>query len=159
MQKRQRQRKEKKGCFSRWKHKVKDRLNKSEVEDVKKYGDVRRSLAVSAILMAVLFLLPLAVVTPMTALPPEQPETVVEPQPFVSGLRDGERLLRVLIGEEVVEMDLGTYLVGVLRAEMPASFAAEALKAQSVAARTYTLYHMRNTSAHEKEFPPRFLKA
>ena len=35
-------------------------------------------------------------------------------------------------------MDLGTYLVGVVRAEMPASFELEALKAQAVAARTYT---------------------
>lgn len=36
------------------------------------------------------------------------------------------------------EMDLDTYLVGVVLAEMPASFEAEALKAQAVAARTYT---------------------
>ena len=34
------------------------------------------------------------------------------------------------------------YLVGVLRAEMPASFELEALKAQAIAARTYTLYKM-----------------
>ncbi len=36
------------------------------------------------------------------------------------------------------EMDLDTYLVGVVLAEMPASFEQEALKAQSVVARTYT---------------------
>lgn len=35
---------------------------------------------------------------------------------------------------------MGEYLTGVLRAEMPASFEEEALKAQAVAARTYTLY-------------------
>ena len=35
-------------------------------------------------------------------------------------------------------MDLDTYLTGVLLAEMPAEFQEEALKAQSVAARTYT---------------------
>lgn len=34
------------------------------------------------------------------------------------------------------------YLLGVLRAEMPASFELEALKAQAVAARTYTLHKM-----------------
>lgn len=39
---------------------------------------------------------------------------------------------------EVEEMDLDTYLVGVVLAEMPAWFEPEALKAQSVAARTYT---------------------
>lgn len=36
------------------------------------------------------------------------------------------------------EMDMDTYLVGVVLAEMPAYFETEALKAQSVVARTYT---------------------
>ena len=45
----------------------------------------------------------------------------------------------VLNGERYVEMDLEEYLLGVLLAEMPASFDAEALKAQAVAARTFTL--------------------
>ena len=40
---------------------------------------------------------------------------------------------------DVVEMDMDTYLVGVVLAEMPASFEPEALKAQAVVARTYTL--------------------
>lgn len=39
---------------------------------------------------------------------------------------------------EVVNGDLDTYLVGVVLAEMPASFEMEALKAQAVVARTYT---------------------
>ncbi len=65
--------------------------------------------------------------------------------PFVpTGERDGALMLRVLIGGEVLEMDMGTYLVGVVRSEMPASFESEALKAQAVAARTYTLYKMEN---------------
>ena len=37
----------------------------------------------------------------------------------------------------VTETDMYAYLVGVILAEMPADFAVEALKAQSVAARTY----------------------
>lgn len=40
---------------------------------------------------------------------------------------------------EVKIMPLETYLVGVVAGEMPASFEKEALKAQAVAARTYTL--------------------
>ena len=40
------------------------------------------------------------------------------------------------------------YLVGVVAAEMPASFHEEALKAQAVAARTYTYYKMLNGSNH-----------
>lgn len=41
-------------------------------------------------------------------------------------------------GEAVTPLGLEEYLVGVVLAEMPASFAPEALKAQAVAARTYT---------------------
>jgi stage II sporulation protein D len=41
--------------------------------------------------------------------------------------------------DRVVLMDLEEYVAGVVLAEMPASFALEALKAQAVAARTYTL--------------------
>lgn len=40
---------------------------------------------------------------------------------------------------ELVKMELEEYLRGVLAAEMPASYHMEALKAQAVAARTYTL--------------------
>ena len=54
----------------------------------------------------------------------------------------------MLDGEEVLEMDLGTYLTGVVRAEMPASFEPEALKAQAVAARTYTLYKLQSGGNH-----------
>ena len=55
---------------------------------------------------------------------------------------DAERKLRVLYGGTVEEMPMDEYLLGVLRAEMPASFEPEALKAQAVAARTYTLHKM-----------------
>ena len=52
---------------------------------------------------------------------------------------DSSHVLKVLIGNTVQEMDMEVYLRGVLRAEMPASFELEALKAQAVAARTYTV--------------------
>ena len=45
--------------------------------------------------------------------------------------------------QEVVSIDLEEYLVGVVMAEMPASFGMEALKAQAVAARTYALHRSR----------------
>ena len=48
--------------------------------------------------------------------------------------------IKVLSGDgSVQEMELETYLVGVVLAEMPATFEVEALKAQAVVARTYTL--------------------
>lgn len=49
----------------------------------------------------------------------------------------------------VEEIDLDTYLYGVVASEMPASFDIEALKAQAVVARTYTIYQIRNGSKHE----------
>ena len=47
---------------------------------------------------------------------------------------------------EVVVMDQFEYLVGVVAAEMPATFQLEALKAQAVAARSYSAYKMENFS-------------
>lgn len=48
----------------------------------------------------------------------------------------------------VTEGDMDDYLVGVLLAEIPASFEAEALKAQAVAARTYACKAMRTGGKH-----------
>ncbi len=45
---------------------------------------------------------------------------------------------------EIEEIDLDEYLYGVVSAEMPASFEEEALKAQAVVARTYTIYKIVN---------------
>ena len=45
---------------------------------------------------------------------------------------------------EVEEVPIDTYLVNVVSAEMPADFEIEALKAQSVVARTYTIYKIQN---------------
>lgn len=49
--------------------------------------------------------------------------------------------LPVLTGNTVVTMELDTYLVGVVLGEMPAYFEEDALMAQTVVARTYTLFH------------------
>lgn len=46
----------------------------------------------------------------------------------------------VLIDGEVVQMELESYVLGVVLAEVPSSFEMEALKAQAVAARTAALY-------------------
>ena len=50
---------------------------------------------------------------------------------------------------EVEEIELDKYLLGVVSSEMPADFEEEALKAQAVVARTYTLYKIMNGSKHE----------
>lgn len=53
---------------------------------------------------------------------------------------DGAETVTVLMGDTPTEMTLQDYLCCVVRAEMPASFEMEALKAQAVAARTFTRY-------------------
>lgn len=117
---------------------------------MRRRNQVRQSVAVSAALLAALFILPLLVVVPFrTALfGRETPMDETEGAPFVSGRMDGEFALKVLDGDTVLEMDLGEYLLGVVRAEMPASFQPEALKAQAVAARTYTLYKLQTGGNH-----------
>ena len=53
------------------------------------------------------------------------------------------KLLHTKTGE-VEEVPIDTYLVNVVSAEMPADFEIEALKAQAVVARTYTIYKIQN---------------
>ena len=70
--------------------------------------------------------------------PLQEPPT--EPEPEKPDSTDRNTLLRVLAGGKLQQMDMQSYLLGVVRAEMPASFEEEALKAQAVAARTYVLH-------------------
>ena len=111
-----------------------------------------RAAALGLVLLLFLFLLPLLL------LPEERrgtEKTGQEPSPLptatlplmepavaspVSGWDQGNAL-RLLRGDgQVEELTLRDYLWGVTAAEMPASFQLEALKAQTVAARTYCLY-------------------
>lgn len=52
--------------------------------------------------------------------------------------------------DKVEVLPLETYLIGVVGAEMPASFGSEALKAQAVTARTYTLRRLYGTAKHPR---------
>ena len=58
------------------------------------------------------------------------------------------KLLHTKTGE-VEELELDQYLLGVVSSEMPASFEIEALKAQAVVARTYTIYKITEEKKHE----------
>lgn len=57
------------------------------------------------------------------------------------------KLLHAKTGE-IEEINIDEYLYGVVSAEMPANFHEEALKAQSLVARTYTIYKIVNGSKH-----------
>ncbi|MCD8368399.1 MAG: stage II sporulation protein D [Clostridiales bacterium] len=63
---------------------------------------------------------------------------------------DGAVEVTVLLDGERCTLTLDEYLWGVVAAEMPAAFQEEALKAQAIAARTYTLYRMAHgTDSHD----------
>ena len=64
-----------------------------------------------------------------------KPEIVTETTPVRSAIRYE---MRLHTSGQAEKRDLDDYLVGVVLAEMPAEFKMEALKAQAVAARTYT---------------------
>lgn len=67
-------------------------------------------------------------------------ETEAPPSPAAAAPAYGT--VEVWNGEEALTMSLFDYIVGVTAGEMPASYEEEALKAQAVAARTFTLKHM-----------------
>lgn len=62
--------------------------------------------------------------------PPPSPAAAPAPETIAVLMPDGS----------VAQMDMQDYLVGVVEAEMPASFHPQALRAQAVAARSYAMY-------------------
>lgn len=77
---------------------------------------------------------------------------VIETVNIEDVVEDSEKKFIKLLHNEtmqVEEVDLERYLVNVVSAEMPATYEMEALKAQAIVARTYTLYKMKNGSKHE----------
>jgi len=90
--------------------------------------------------------------------PTQTTELVPEPEPPPSldelippGIRvDNSMTIQMLSGGETLDLPMELYLIGVVSAEMPASFELEALKAQVVAARTNALYneHVKPKSNH-----------
>ncbi len=97
---------------------------------------MKRCILVSV--LCFLFVLALPAVTDVRWRSPAAREAEVLPEPTPGAS------VRVLTQGGTVEMPLEEYLEGVLAGEMPAEFRIEALKAQAVAARTYTLYMAAN---------------
>ena len=91
-------------------------------------------IAASVILLSLLFGLPWLLAEEEGA----APEGGTQPQETAA--LDAQVTLTVWDGETVQEMTVAEYLPGVVRGEMPATFDAEALKAQAVTARTYLYY-------------------
>jgi len=120
---------------------------------------MKKLLALVAAMMALIYLLPMLTVSPSAAadgLPealgeavpvgggrPARESTVKAPTAPAETLSfDAKTMVTVRIDGAVQELPLHDYLIGVVAAEMPASFPGDALKAQALAARTYTLYKL-----------------
>ena len=94
--------------------------------------------------------LPAVVLRAAVALEKEPVEIPVVTEPAATEMAQDPVMISVLHQGEPVQMELSDYLTGVILAEMPASFEAEALKAQAVVARTYTVRAMTRGSKHEE---------
>ena len=102
---------------------------------------MKKIIAAAILLGLLLFLIPMGLrQSRQTELPEDAREELVLPS---SGYT-----LSVLVNGTVQELDLNDYLWGVVAAEMPASFAQEALNAQAVAARTYALNKAGRAAGH-----------
>ena len=111
-----------------------------------------KQIIVSLLLIFLIFFLPWLWGGPAQDTPPElasppagdiQTDLEDHPQPDIGDAASGTdraTMLNVLSDGKLQQMDMETYLLGVVRAEMPAAFHEEALKAQAVAARTYILH-------------------
>ncbi len=100
---------------------------------------LRRSIITAWLALALCFLMLWLRDGPARPLPPPTPGPV-ETAARRSSAPETPAQIRVLNGDAVLTLPLEEYLVGVVAAEMPAAFEPEALRAQAVAARTYTLY-------------------
>lgn len=104
---------------------------------------MKRLLLVCYIVLVLSFVLPLFLREQQNSAPVPSPSAsinIAATQESDNTRREVWDSVRVKNGEVCAEMDMTDYLVGVVAAEMPASFDENALRAQAVAARTYTLY-------------------
>lgn len=101
----------------------------------------RRRLSAQGIIIVTIIILVLIAIVFAAANALRKPS---EEKPPIDIKIEQSQTISVYIAGNVEEMDLEQYLIGVVAAEMPASYEIEALRAQAVAARTYTLYKTNN---------------
>lgn len=97
------------------------------------------------------FLIPILFTTKNKIKEVERDNEVQEKEEIITydyGKYNKVKLLHAKTGG-IEEIELDTYLLGVVSSEMPASFEIEALKAQAVVARTYTIYKITEGKKHE----------
>lgn len=89
---------------------------------------MREKVMTILLIILIICFIPIFVTTMLRGIPKEKQEIEVV-----------DNTVRVMVNDEEKVVALEDYLIGVVAAEMPYNFYEEALKAQAVAARTYTL--------------------
>ncbi len=100
---------------------------------------MRKVILIYIGLIFLCFLLPAVLTSPF-----EQTSSIVKNNEQIETQKTHTIKLFHTANDTVEEMNLEEYLYGVVSAEMPASYAEEALKAQAIVARTYTIYKEKN---------------
>lgn len=111
-----------------------------------------RDMGIAAVMGLIVPAVLLAGVVSVSSEQREIPEVTESTPPSSAPTETVDQTMMILVQNRdgsVVEMELNSYLTCVVLAEMPVSFEAEALKAQSVVARTYALRAMSGASKHE----------
>ena len=103
-------------------------------------GEVKKYIIFLLIFIFLCFLIPVIFTKTFEAKPADiEQKEIIEPSTYDYKKYKTVKVLHTKT-KKVEELKLDEYLYGVVSAEMPASFEEEALKAQAVVARTYTLY-------------------
>ena len=114
---------------------------------------MKRIILVSVVLLLIAAALPalLAPDSVSATAPDKSPAVTALPAAGLSWQpeSDEKKTLTGLDGDKTEKMTMHDYLIGVVAAEMPVKFEPEALKAQAVAARTYTVYGMLTGNKHD----------
>ena len=95
---------------------------------------MKRFCVMSLALWVCLFALPFLSVSPWKEAVP-----IDKPQSVTAASIDSATTITLFDNGEVISLPLNEYLAGVVAAEIPATFPMNAMKAQVVAARTYTM--------------------
>lgn len=109
---------------------------------------MKRLIAWVIIIISISFLLP-AVLTQKFSFVESSAESTEEIKQGYTYQNYGKvKLLHTQTGQ-IEKLDMDEYLLGVVCSEMPVDYDLEALKAQAIVARTYTVYLIQNGGKHE----------
>ena len=112
---------------------------------------MRKSICLIMILIFLIFMLPIIFVKKRVVTTSKEPAVQKEELQTMDYDYTKYSTIKLLHQdtEEVEEVKLDEYIACVVSAEMPVSYDIEALKAQAIVARTYTIYKITTSSKHD----------